>query len=428
MDAIKVRGGKPLQGKIHISGAKNSALPLMCTSILTSDSLVLSNIPNLVDVTTMANLLGSLGVSISMDGSSISRSTTGRTILLNGNKIDNYKAEYDIVRKMRASILVLGPLLARFGRAEVSLPGGCAIGTRPVDFHLNALQDMGAEIEIKDGYIIASIKGKLKGAKIYFDKISVGATENILMAATLAEGTTILYNSAREPEITDLANCLVTMGARIKGIGTSTLTIEGVRKLHGAQYNVIPDRIEAGTYAVAAAITGGEIEICNMENRLMSNFTDKLIHADIAIIPTDNGIIFKRDKDFIKSVDVTTQAFPGFSTDLQAQFMALMTIAKGVSVISETIFENRFMHVPELCRMGADITINGNAAMIKGVNKLKPAQVMATDLRASVSLVLAGLAAGGETTINRVYHIDRGYENIEQKLIACGADMEMVKI
>lgn len=427
MDKIRIQGGVPLKGVIHISGAKNAALPLMAACLLTKDTLVLSNVPNLADITTMANLLIQHGVSFSVDGCVAPDASGGRTILLNAGAITSKVAPYDIVRKMRASVWVLGPLLARFGEAKVSLPGGCAIGTRPIDLHLGALEQMGAVIELSEGYIYASVEGKLKGAEIYFDKISVGATANTLMAATLAEGKTVLHNAAREPEITDLATCLKAMGAHIEGIGSSTLTIDGVEALHGASHPVICDRIEAGTYAIAAAITQGEVELEGARPEMMEAVLEKLMQAGVVIVPTERGIKVSRKAEGIKAVDVTTQAYPGFATDMQAQFMALMVVAEGASIMSETIFENRFMHVPEMIRMGANISIAGHSAMIRGVPLLRGAEVMATDLRASVSLVLAALAAEGETVINRVYHIDRGYERVEEKLKACGAKIERVK-
>lgn len=426
MDKIHIRGGIPLHGKIQVSGAKNAALPLMTACLLTNQPLILSNLPHLADIITMANLLIQHGVELKLDGSGMATPNNGRVICLHAAHIHNRMAPYDIVRKMRASILVLGPLLARFGEARVSLPGGCAIGTRPVDLHLNALEHMGAMITLEGGYILAKVKGRLKGAEIAFDKVSVGATENILMAATLADGVTILKNAACEPEVMDLAYCLNRMGAKIEGIGTTTLTITGVAELKGTQHKVIADRIEAGTYAIAAAMTGGEIEICGLETDIISSLLEKMTLAGIKITLTPNGILVSSN-GFIQPVDITTQPYPGFPTDMQAQFMALMSVANGASVISETIFENRFMHVPELNRMGANITISGHTAMVRGVPQLTGAEVMATDLRASVSLVLAGLIAKGETTLNRVYHIDRGYENVEEKLRICGAEIRRIK-
>ncbi len=427
MDKIRIQGGIPLHGTIHISGAKNAALPLMAASLLTEDTLVLSNIPNLADITTMANLLIQHGVSFSIDGCVTPSAAGGRTILLNARDITSKVAPYDIVRKMRASVWVLGPLLARFGEAKVSLPGGCAIGTRPIDLHLSAFEQMGANIVLEGGYIHATCNGKLQGADIYFDKISVGATANILMAATLAEGKTVLHNAAREPEITDLAYCLRAMGAQIEGIGSSSLVIHGVHSLHGASHPVIADRIEAGTYAIAAAITGGEVELLGARAEMMEAVLEKLMQAGVIITPTAEGLKASATSGRIQPVDVTTQAYPGFATDMQAQFMALMTIAEGTTLISETIFENRFMHVPELNRMGAHIAITGHSALVRGTDSLYGAEVMATDLRASVSLVLAALVAEGETVINRVYHIDRGYERIEEKLQSCGAIIERIK-
>ncbi|AIL64560.1 UDP-N-acetylglucosamine 1-carboxyvinyltransferase [Rickettsiales bacterium Ac37b] len=427
MDKIFIKGGKPLKGTIAISGSKNAALPIMAASLLTADTLILSNIPLLADITTMSHLLTNHGVSLTVDGIASFTYQNGRVLQLNAANVNNYTAPYDIVRKMRASVWVLGPLLARFGQACVSLPGGCAIGNRPIDLHISALEKLGASIELKDGYIIAHTKSKLKGANIRFDKVSVGATANIMMAATLAEGYTTITNVAKEPEICDLAVCLKAMGAQVEGVGTDTITIEGVKQLHGTHHTVIPDRIEAGTYAIAAAITGGEINLTNINQELIDNIIQKLEHAGVSTAITDTGMLVKRSEDHIYSTDIHTQPYPGFPTDMQAQFMALMSIARGSSLISENIFENRFMHASELMRMGADITVNGSVAMVKGINQLKGAPVMATDLRASVSLVLAALAAKGNTQISRVYHIDRGYERIEEKLVACGADIERIK-
>ena len=423
MDVIKIRGGRPLHGKIQISGSKNSALPIMAASLLTSDTLILSNIPNLSDIVTMSQLLINHGVDFSIDGSSISEDKIGRTILLNASNITELTAPYDIVRKMRASFLVLGPLLARFGRMKVSLPGGCAIGNRPVNLHLYAMEQLGAKITLDDGYIHADAPNGLHGGHIHFDIVSVGATENALMAATLASGETIITNAATEPEIVDLSNCLVTMGANIKGIGTSTLKIIGVSKLHGGHHRIIPDRVEAGTYAVAAAVTDGELELLNIDYYLLDNLINKFEQAGVLISKTTNGVSVRRKGNKINSVDIITQSYPGFSTDMQAQFMMMMCIADKVSLIEENIWENRFMHVPELNRMGADITIHGNCATVKGVKKLHAAKVMASDLRASISLILAGLVAEEETYVSRIYHLDRGYESVEQKLFACGADI-----
>lgn len=411
-----------------IAGAKNAALPIMAASLLTDEPLSLSNIPHLTDINTMANLLIQHGVSFSIDGSNdVVGKYGGRVIQLTAKKITSHEAPYDIVRKMRASVWVLGPLLARTGKAKVSLPGGCAIGTRPIDMHLRALEQMGAKIELADGYVAASCRGRLKGAEIQFEAVSVGATVNALMAATLAKGTSVITNAAKEPEITDLANCLSAMGAKIDGIGTSTLTIEGQERLHGASHQIIADRIEAATFATAAIITNGQLELVGTNPSVLGTVFEKFEEAGASINMKENSIVVKQSKQGIKSVDVTTQPYPGFPTDMQAQIMALMSIASGASIITETIFENRFMHVPELSRMGANITVHGNTATIRGVDSLKGAPIMATDLRASVSLVLAGLAAEGETIINRVYHIDRGYEWIEDKLRACNANIQRIR-
>lgn len=426
MDKLLIQGGKPLKGEIRISGAKNAALPLMAACLLTSDTLRLSNLPHLMDIATMVNLLAAHGVDFKLDGTASEHDKAGEVILLNASNITNFEASYDIVRKMRASVLVLGPLLARFKQARVSLPGGCAIGTRPIDLHLGALEKMGAVIELDGGYINAHTEG-LHGADITFEKVSVGATENLLMAAALADGTTILRNAAREPEIGDLVKCLIKMGADISGIDTDTLTIKGQKTLHGADYSVIPDRVEAGTYMVAAAITDGDITLTGVDLSIIGAVRDKLEEAGVSVTQSPKGIRIKRAGKGIKPVNIATEPYPGFPTDMQAQFMTLMTIAEGESIIEETIFENRFMHVAELLRMGADIKIDGHTATINGVASLKGAQVMATDLRASVSLVLGALSAPAETEINRVYHIDRGYERVEEKLCAVGAKMLRVK-
>jgi UDP-N-acetylglucosamine 1-carboxyvinyltransferase len=415
MDRIKIKGGRALAGAIQISGAKNAALPLMVCGLLTDERLVLDNVAKLADLATMAELLAQHG---------IAAEPAGRTLSL-GGAITNAEAPYDIVRKMRASILVLGALLARVGEARVSLPGGCAIGTRPVDLHLKGLEQMGAQISLDAGYINAKVKGRLRGAEIMFPFVSVGATENLLMAACLADGQTILANAAREPEIADLAKCLIAMGAQIEGVGTDRLIIEGVSALHGAHHPILPDRIEAGTYACAAAITGGEIVLRGARMADLGAVTRSLLEAGVEISETDEGLQVKR-LNGLHGVDVMTEPYPGFATDMQAQFMALMAVAEGASMVTETIFENRFMHVPELNRMGARINVHGASAIVRGVPFLSGAQVMATDLRASVSLVLAGLAARGETIINRVYHLDRGYEAVEEKLAACGADIERI--
>ncbi|MFC7047798.1 UDP-N-acetylglucosamine 1-carboxyvinyltransferase [Emcibacter nanhaiensis] len=422
MDRLVITGGNRLEGQIPISGAKNAALPLMCAGLLSSDSLVLSNLPQLADIRTLSDLLGGHGAELKVerDGGPLNG---GRTLSITTKDITSTVAPYDIVRKMRASILVLGPLLAREGEATVSLPGGCAIGNRPIDLHLKGFQEMGAEIELKEGYVRAHAPGgRLEGGTVHFPMVSVGATENILMAATLARGTTVIENAAREPEISDLANCLNKMGARVTGIGSETLTVEGVDRLHGGEHDVMPDRIEAGSYAAAAAITNGQIELTgdNLKQVLTGSY-DVLKEAGLGFEQTDRGLMCWLKSDHIQGINVVTQPYPGFPTDMQAQVMALMTLCDGASVITETIFENRFMHVPELARMGADITVHGNTATVRGVKKLLGAPVMATDLRASMSLVLAGLAAEGETYVNRIYHLDRGYEALVEKLTACGA-------
>lgn len=426
MDAIKIKGGKPLNGKISISGSKNAALPIMAASLLTSDTLVLSNIPNLSDMVTMNQLLMNHGVEFSIDGSSVKESQSGRTILFNASEINNLIAPYDIVRKMRASFLVLGPLLARYGHIKVSLPGGCAIGNRPVNLHLYAMEQLGAKITLEDGYINAEAPNGLKGGHINFDVISVGATENAIMAATLADGETIITNAAMEPEIIDLCHCLMVMGAKIEGIGTTALKITGVKKLHGGHHAIMADRIEAGTYAVASAVTDGELELTGVNLSLFDNIISKFEQAGVVVEPTKNGVKVYREGANIRAIELSTQAYPGFATDMQAQFMMMMTIADGVSLITENIWENRFMHVPELNRMGSNITIHGNCATVKGVKELYSANVMASDLRASVSLILAGLVAKGETYVHRIYHLDRGYESVEQKLFACGAEIYRV--
>lgn len=425
MEVIKVIGGRSLKGDIYISGSKNASLPLMVCSLLTEDKLTLSNIPHLADIITMNHLLLNHGCKLKIDGSNYDK-FLGNTIIFDGSNINNLTAPYDIVSKMRASILVVGPLLARFGNAKVSLPGGCAIGSRPVDIHLDALTKMGAQIDISEGYILAKVKGKLQGAEINFAKASVGATENILMAATLAEGTTVINNAAREPEIVELAKCLKAMGAKIKGEGSSRIEIIGVESLHGANYKVAPDRIEAGTYAIAAAITDGEITLKNIDISVLENIENILKNCGVELNTTQDGVLVKRAGDKIFSVDLKTDTYPGFSTDMQAQMVALMCIAEGTSTVTENIFENRFMHVAELNRMGAKISLDGNVAKICGPIKFKAAQVMATDLRASVSLILAALAAEGETTISRIYHLDRGYEHIESKLANCGAVIQRI--
>jgi UDP-N-acetylglucosamine 1-carboxyvinyltransferase len=416
MDRIRIRGGVPLHGTVPISGAKNATLPLMAAALLCDGPLVLTNAPDLADIATMRALLIQHGLEVVHD-------REARTLTLSG-AANNLEAPYDIVRKMRASVLVLGPLLARYGKARVSLPGGCAIGTRPVDLHLKGLEQLGAEVEITAGYIEARApQGKLRGAKIIFPQVSVGATENLLMAACLAEGETELVNAAREPEITDLAMCLMRMGARIEGIGTGTLRIEGGASLLPATHPIVPDRIEAGTYACAAAITGGTLHLQGARLEHLGSVARVLRDSGVDVAETISGLTVSR-LNGLRGADVMTEPFPGFATDMQAQFMALMAVAEGASMITETIFENRFMHVPELMRMGARINFHGTSAIVRGVPKLSGAPVMATDLRASVSLILAGLAAEGETIVNRVYHLDRGYEHVEQKLAAVGAKIE----
>jgi UDP-N-acetylglucosamine 1-carboxyvinyltransferase len=426
MEQIRIRGGNPLKGVIPIGGAKNAALPLMVAALLSEEPLSLSNLPHVVDIATLANLLRQHGVALTMDGQA-ENGHIGRTLSLCAKTITSTTAPYDLVRKMRASVLVLGPLLARAGEARVSMPGGCAIGNRPVDLHLTALEQLGAEIVLEDGYIVATAPRGLKGCEIQFPMVSVGATENLLMAACLAEGDTVLANAAREPEVGDLAHCLIRMGARIEGIGSDTLRITGVPRLGGAAYTVIGDRIEAGTYAIAAAITDGDLLIEGVDLDIMGAMAQTLTEAGVTLAAEAGGIRVRRAGERIRGVDVMTQPYPGFPTDLQAQFMALMTIAEGASMVTESIFENRFMHVPELTRMGAEINVHGASAMIRGVGQLIGAPVMATDLRASVSLVLAGLAAEGVTMVSRVYHLDRGYERIEEKLVRCGADIERCK-
>jgi len=416
LDRIRVRGGRPLSGEITIGGAKNAALPLMAAGLLAEQPLILSNVPQLEDITTMSALLAQHGIAVKAAGND------GRTLSL-GGPITNTEAPYDIVRKMRASILVLGPLLARTGEARVSLPGGCAIGTRPVDLHLKGLEQLGAEIVLDGGYIRARVHGRLRGTTIVFPTVSVGATEQLLMAACLADGRTELANVAREPEIGDLAACLVKMGARVAGIGTDKLVIDGVKKLGAAEHAIISDRIETGTYACAAALTGGAVFLRNGRIEHLGATVRVLREAGVEIEERAGGVEVRR-LNGLYGTDVMTEPYPGFPTDMQAQFMALMSLAEGAAMVTETIFENRFMHVPELNRMGARINVHGASAIVRGVPSLSGAPVMATDLRASVSLVLAGLAAKGETIVNRVYHLDRGYETLERKLAACGAEIE----
>jgi UDP-N-acetylglucosamine 1-carboxyvinyltransferase len=427
MDKIKIVGGTRLNGVIPISGAKNAALPLMIASLLTRETLTLANMPLLADVTLLERILGNHGVDYAIAGRRTGESIdAGRTVHLTAREIVDTTAPYDLVSRMRASFWVLAPLLARCGEARVSLPGGCAIGTRPVDLLLMALEKLGAKLDIENGYVVASAKNGLIGAEIDFPKVTVGGTHTALMAASLARGTTVLRNAAREPEVVDLADCLIKMGARIKGAGQSTIEIEGVGSLYGARHAVMPDRIEAGTYAMAVAMTGGDVLLAGARADLLQAALDVLEEAGASVTETNEGLRVTRNGAGISPVDVTTAPFPAFPTDLQAQFMALMTRAKGVSRITETIFENRFMHVQELARLGAQIKLEGDTAIVTGADHLDGAPVMATDLRASVSLVIAALAARGETTINRVYHLDRGFERLEKKLSGCGAEIERI--
>jgi UDP-N-acetylglucosamine 1-carboxyvinyltransferase len=429
MDRIQIRGGRPLDGIIPIGGAKNAALPLMAASLLTPETLTLANLPDLADVTAMGGLLAQHGVEIARARDDAvpghaAAGEPGRVLTLSARHISSTTAPYDLVRKMRASFLVLGPLVARCGEARVSMPGGCAIGARPVDLHIKGLQRLGADVELRDGYIEARAPNGLKGAEIVFPNVSVGATEHLLMAAAVADGETLLINAAREPEIVDLAACLGAMGARIEGAGTDRIAIRGVASLHGARHRVIPDRIETGTYLMAAAATGGSVELVGARLDHLEALARMLETAGVSVTETARGLRVERRNGRVDGVDVMSEPYPGFPTDLQAQVMALMAIADGAAMITETIFENRFMHVPELMRMGANINVQGASALVRGVPRLKGAPVMATDLRASVSLVLAGLVAEGETVINRVYHLDRGYERLEEKLAACGARIE----
>lgn len=417
MDKIRVVGGNALRGEIAIGGAKNAALALMPAALLTKDGLALGRLPRVSDILSMVGLLQQLGVEAADDGN---------TIKLTAANFTSTVAPYEIVRKMRASIFVLAPLLARMGEADVSLPGGCAIGTRPVDQYISGLTAMGAAIELENGYIKARAPKGLIGTRYVFPFVSVGATESLMMAATLAKGDTELVNAAREPEVTDLAECLIKMGARIEGVGTDTLRITGVSSLGAATHDIIADRIEAGTYAMAAAITGGDVELIGARAAHFAAAQRVLQDAGVSIQQTEKGVRVSRSGKLL-GTDAMTEPFPGFATDLQAQFMALMTVAEGASMVTETIFENRFMHVPELARMGANITVHGSSALVRGVPQLKGAEVMATDLRASVSLVMAGLVAEGTTTVSRIYHLDRGYERLEQKLAACGAQIERIK-
>ncbi|MFW8636725.1 UDP-N-acetylglucosamine 1-carboxyvinyltransferase [Cribrihabitans pelagius] len=420
MDSILVTGNGPLNGQIPIAGAKNACLTLMPATLLSEEPLTLTNAPRLSDIKTMTQLLQSLGAEVSS-------LQDGQVLAMSSHDLTSHVADYDIVRKMRASNLVLGPMLARLGQAVVSLPGGCAIGARPMDLHIHGLEALGAEIELKDGYLHARAPKGLKGAVVELSFASVGATENIMMAATLAKGTTVIKNAAREPEIADLADCLRKMGAQIEGDGSPDITIQGVDRLHGATHQVVTDRIELGTYMLAPAICGGEVELLGGRIGLVGAFCEKLDAAGIHVEETEKGLLVSRKNGRVRAVDVVTEPFPGFPTDLQAQMMALMCTAEGTSVLEEKIFENRFMHAPELVRMGARIEVHGGTAKVTGVETLKGAPVMATDLRASVSLILAGLAAEGETVVSRVYHLDRGYEHVVRKLSGVGAQIERVR-
>jgi UDP-N-acetylglucosamine 1-carboxyvinyltransferase len=425
VDRIKIIGGAKLHGSIPISGAKNAALPLMITSLLTADTLELDNVPRLADVQTLLRILANHGVDYAINGKRPGeRAETGQTLRLTAASIVDTTAPYELVSKMRAGFWVIAPLLARMGSARISLPGGCAIGTRPVDLLIMALERLGAVIEIEAGYVVAKAPRGLKGAEIEFPKVTVGGTHTALMGAVMADGTSVIHNAAREPEVVDLAQCLIAMGGRIDGAGSSTITVHGVTGLSGAHHSVLPDRIETGTYAMAVAMTGGDVLLEGARPDLLQSALDAITEAGAEISATNEGVRVQRNGQGLLPVDVTTNPFPGFPTDLQAQFMALMSHAKGTSTIRETIFENRFMHVQELARLGARIRLDGDAAYVEGVEKLKGAPVMATDLRASVSLVIGGLAAEGETLINRVYHLDRGFEGLETKLSRCGANIE----
>ena len=417
MDALRIIGGKPLQGEVYISGAKNAALPLMAASLLTDEPFILTRIPMVADVKTLAKILGQFGADAQFD-------IGKRQLTLNTPRITSHQAPYDMVRTMRASFFVMGPLLARHGEAKISLPGGCAIGTRPIDLHLHALEKLGAQITLEEGYVHAVAPNGLKGTEITFEKVSVGATENAMMAATLARGTTRLCNAAREPEIGNLAECLNSMGAKISGLHSDCLIIEGVDKLHGTTHAILPDRIEAGSFAMAAAMTGGDVLLKGVHHGLLGAVIERLMETGTEVQETPEGLRVHRVIEPLRCVDISTAPFPAFPTDMQAQFMALLTMAAGASIIRETIFENRFMHVPELVRMGADISVDGHTAVVRGVKELIACEVMATDLRASFSLVIAALAAKGTTTIHRIYHLDRGYERLEEKLLALGASIE----
>ena len=427
MDRIRIRGGRALKGTIPISGAKNAALPLMIASLLTEETLVLDNVPRLADVSLLQHILSNHGVDVTVSGKRAGENeNTGQTLQLSARTIVDTTAPYHLVSKMRASFWVIGPLVARMGEARVSMPGGCAIGIRPVDLHLDVLRVLGAEIDIEEGYVLARAPKGLKGARIEFPKVSVGATHTALMAASLARGETVIENAAREPEIVDVAACLVKMGARIEGAGSSTIHVQGAKHLRAARHPVLPDRIETGTYAMAVAMAGGDVVLAGARAELLQTALDLLRKAGAEITVTNEGIRVRRDGAGLAPVEVATAPFPGFPTDLQAQLMALMSRARGTSRITETIFENRFMHVQELARLGARIHLDGETATIEGVERLKGAPVMATDLRASVSLVIAALAAEGETMVHRVYHLDRGFERLEQKLAHCGAAIERV--
>ncbi|GAA6203979.1 UDP-N-acetylglucosamine 1-carboxyvinyltransferase [Thalassotalea sp. SU-HH00458] len=418
MDAFKIIGGKPMQGEVTISGAKNAALPILMATLLSETPIHITNVPRLNDIETSIKLLSQLGATVTW--------TDENSLLIDASKVDQHKASYELVKTMRASILVLGPLLARFGHAEVSLPGGCAIGARPVNLHIHGLKLMGADIEVENGYIVARNNGRLQGANIFMDTVSVTGTENLMMAAALAEGVTVIENAAREPEIVDLANCLNAMGAKVSGAGTDTLSIEGVPQLKGSEYSVMPDRIETGTFLVAAAVTQGKVKCLNTDPTALDAVLSKLQEAGAEITTGENWIELAMNTK-PKAVNIRTAPHPAFPTDMQAQFVTLNVIAEGTATTTETIFENRFMHVPELQRMGADITLEGNTAITTGVNSLNGAQVMATDLRASASLVIAGLVATTETQVDRIYHIDRGYQHIEDKLQALGANITRIK-
>ncbi|MEA5667427.1 UDP-N-acetylglucosamine 1-carboxyvinyltransferase [Stenotrophomonas sp. ATCM1_4] len=423
MAKIVVTGGKALNGEVHISGAKNAVLPILCATLLADAPVEITNVPHLHDVITTVKLLGELGAKVTIDQGTLSR---GSAVVVDPRSVDQHVAPYELVKTMRASILVLGPLLAKFGQAEVSLPGGCAIGSRPVDQHIKGLQALGAHINVENGFIKAHVDGRLKGGRYTFDMVSVTGTENVLMAAVLAEGTTVLENAAMEPEVSDLAHCLIALGAKIEGIGTARLVIEGVERLHGGRHAVLPDRIETGTFLVAAAMTGGRIVVRNARPDTMDAVLQKLVEAGAEISTTEDTITLDMHGKRPKAVNITTAPHPAFPTDMQAQFMAMNCVADGVGVIKETIFENRFMHVNELLRLGADIQVEGHTAIVRGAERLSGAPVMATDLRASASLILAGLLAEGDTTIDRIYHLDRGYENIEEKLGALGASIRRV--